>query len=102
MIFYEACNEEGVVQWIVAHEQTGEHRMFGWLSLSNKGRWYRNTALEEDFYSIRPSMTFRVIDFDNIQNKLKEWPSFSSRKINWLIKDIIQAESKTSEEIGLF
>lgn len=80
--FLEARNDEGEVSWIAAHDPDTT-RIFVWLS--NTQRWHRNTALEEEFYRLRPEMSFVPISLDQAAAEMTTWPPIDQADRAWLV-----------------
>lgn len=98
--FYEVCNDEGNPQCLVALVTDNyERKIFGYLA--NTGRWYRDFTYENEYYSIKPEMVFNELTLSEVYEKMDTAKPLIGKHIQWLVKEIIQEESKASKELYL-
>jgi hypothetical protein len=91
--FYIARDSDGEASWIAAHEAESEHRMFVWLA--NDQRWHHNTSLENEFYALRPEMTFEPISADVAAQKILTWPHLDRNLVGWVVDELMATPTTT-------
>jgi hypothetical protein len=91
--FYIARDSDGDPRWVAAHDVDGEDRLFVWLT--NDRAWHHNAALENEFYSLTPAMTFMPITADEAARRILAWPALDPLQAGWIVDELAAAPTLT-------